>query len=158
MDAPQQSSWFNRNKAWVIPVGCLFAVFGGTCVACAGCFGVAAVQSGGAITQELAQVQRLPAEAAAAASGDESVKKLLGEPVKAGEMVAENYRNNNGVGEMRFTLPLTGSKQPGVATAKATRAPEAGWKLRHLEVKAQNGDTVTVLDVPEPEGAPTPQP
>ena len=149
MDAPQQSSWFNRNKAWVIPIGCLFMVFGGTCAVCAGGLGVAAVKGGGALTEELGAVKRLPLEAGVAVRNDADVKRLLGEPVQVGETQHRGYQNHNGVGDMRFVLPLTGPKQTAVAEVYAVRSPETGWKLRTIEVKAANGDTIKVKDETE---------
>lgn len=146
MDAPHQRSWIHRHWPWLLPLGCVLLLVGGTCAACAGCFGVAALTGREAITSEVAQVQRLPAEAAKLILEDEGAQKLLGAPLEKGEMSTESYRNHNGFGEMRFTLELKGAKQPGLAEVQAVRAPEQGWQLRQIVVKGQDGDTSTVLE------------
>lgn len=138
-------SWFQRNKTWAIPVGCLGAVvvFG-----CCGVIGVAAFgfeKAASFVKSEKASVDQVHGEVTRLVSEDPRVIDVVGEPVQVGVAVT-GYRNNNGVVRTSFRLTATGPKGQANGQGEAGReSSTAPWDIGPV-VMTLEGEEVELVE------------
>lgn len=143
-------SWFQRNKTWAIPVGCLVAVvvFG-----CCGVLGVAAFgfeKAASFVKSEKQSVDQVHEELTRLVSEDPRVIAAVGEPVQVGVAVT-GYRNNNGVVRTTFQLTATGPDGQATGEGAARRLNSAApWDIGPV-VMTLEGEEVELVEDNFPE-------
>jgi hypothetical protein len=120
----QRATWFQRNRKWAIPVGCLLLLMGG-CLASLAVVGLKATK---AMTAEYTDIASLPRQAANEARISQPVIDLLGQPIEAGQMRNAHYQRNNSDTHVDFELPISGPKGKGTLKARAFRTEAKGTK------------------------------
>lgn len=124
MEDAQRTTWFQRNRKWAIPVGCLLLLMGG-CLASLAVVGLKATK---AVTAEYAEVASLPRQAANEAKMNQAVIDALGQPIEAGQMQNTRYNRQNSETHVEFALPLSGPKGKGTLQVRAFRSEANGAK------------------------------
>ena len=151
-------SWFQRNKTWAIPVGCLTAVvvFG-----CCGVVGIAAFgfeKVASFVTSEKQSVEQVHGEVTRLVAEDPRVIDAVGEPVQVGIAVT-GYRNNNGVVRTTFGITATGPQGQANGQGEARRESSgAPWDIGPV-VMTLEGEEVELIEgrfTEEPTGEPWP--
>jgi len=123
LDKVAEKEWYERNKRWAVPVGCLVAIvvivgfFGGLFL-----FAFSALKYSGVYVESLKQAHASPA-----------VLQALGEPIEEGFFVFGSIHVNGPSGEADISIPISGPKGSGTIYAVATKS--AGiWHFELLEV------------------------
>lgn len=124
MEDAQRTTWFQRNRKWAIPVGCLLLLMGG-CLASLAVVGLKATK---AVTAEYAEVASLPRQAANEAKMNQAVIDVLGQPIETGQMQNTRYNRSDSQTQVEFELPLSGPKGKGTLKAQAFRSEANGAK------------------------------
>lgn len=140
----ETTSWFQRNKKWAIPVGCVGLVI---ILGCCGLLGVAmygAKEGMSLFKEQAAAMQAIQTDARARIEQSPAVQEAVGTPVTVGGFQSPNYRMHNGEVDFRFELPVTGPKGSvtvhGRAGAPDTKTPPT---LQELEF----GDGEQMVDL-----------
>lgn len=142
----ETTSWWQRNKKWAIPVGCVgLAVILGCCgfLGFAG-YGVSKVAAYG--KEQAAALQTIRQEATVRIQGSPEIIEAVGQPVEVGDAQSPNWRMNNGKVDYTFTLPVSGPKGAVNVSAHAG-APDTDTPLRLRELEFDDGErTVDLMD------------
>lgn len=136
MNDTAQTSWWQRNWKWFVPVGCLglLAMVG---VAIVGLmflvFGM--IKSADVYQDALSQAQN-----------HASVQRALGQPIEAGWLVMGNISVEGASGEADITIPISGPD--GEARVFAVASKSAGrWTYQLLEVEiSASGERINLLE------------
>ena len=136
LDKVAEKEWYERNKKWAVPVGCLVAI-----VVIAGFVGglfliaFSAFKYSGVYVESLKQAHANPA-----------VIQALGEPIEEGFFVFGSIHVNGPSGEADIAIPISGPKGSGTIYAVATKS--AGiWHFEVLEVDIKGSeDRIDLLD------------
>jgi hypothetical protein len=136
LDKVAEKEWYERNKKWAVPVGCLVAIvvivgfFGGICL-----IAFSAFKHSGVYVESLKQVHASPA-----------VVQALGEPIEERFFVFGSIHVNGPSGEADISIPISGPKGSGTIYAVATKS--AGiWHFELLEVGIKGSeDRIDLLD------------
>jgi hypothetical protein len=136
LDKVAEKEWYERNKKWAVPVGCLVAI-----AVIAGFFGgmffiaFSAIKYSGVYVESLKMAHASPA-----------VVQALGEPIEEGFLVFGSIHVNGPSGEADISIPITGPKGSGTIYAVATKS--AGiWRFELLEVDIKGSeDRIDLLD------------
>jgi hypothetical protein len=136
LDRVAEKEWYERNKRWAVPVGCLVAI-----VVIVGFFGglfliaFSAFKYSGVYVESLKQAHANPA-----------VIQALGEPIEGGFFVFGSIHVNGPSGEADIAIPISGPK--GSATIYAVACKSAGiWRFQVLEVHIKGSeDRIDLLD------------
>lgn len=144
MEDAQRTTWFQRNRKWAIPVGCLLVLMGG-CLASLAVVGLKATK---AVTAEYTEIASLPRQAANEAKMNQAVIDVLGQPIEAGQMQKTRYNRQNAETQVEFELPLSGPKGKGTLKARAFRTEASGAKgtfeLKQLTFVSENANAPSV--------------
>lgn len=126
-------SWWSRNWAWVLPMGCL-----GLLLSC-GCLGALLAglafknfSDSNVVTEAVSRVRQSP-----------EARELLGEPIQTGKLwgIQGSMETHNGEGSARLTIPMQGSKASGRLRVEAYKRDADTWTFTEL--------TLDVPDQPE---------
>ena len=136
LDKVAEKEWYERNKKWAVPVGCLVAIvvivgfFGGICL-----IAFSAFKYSGVYVESLKQAHASPA-----------VAQALGEPREEGLLVFGSIHVNGPFGEADIAIPISGPKGSGTIYAVASKS--AGiWHFELLEVDIKGSDDrIDLLD------------
>jgi hypothetical protein len=136
LDKVAEKEWYERNKKWAVPVGCLVAIilivgfFGGLFLIAFSSF-----KCSGVYVESLKQAHANPA-----------VIQALGEPIEEGFFVFGSIHVNGPSGEADIAIPISGPKGSGTIYAVATKS--AGiWHFEVLEVDIKGSeDRIDLLD------------
>jgi len=136
LDKVAQKEWYEKNKRWAVPVGCLVAI-----IAIVGFFGgifffvFSIIKYSDVYVESLTRAQSSPA-----------VVKSLGEPIKEGFLVFGSIHVNGPSGEADLAIPISGPKGSGTINAVATKS--AGkWHFQVLEVDIKGSEgRIDLLD------------
>ena len=136
LDKVTEEEWYERNKKWAVPVGCLVAI-----VVIVGFFGglfllaFSAFKYSGVYVESLKKAHASPA-----------VIQFLGEPIEEGFLVFGSIHVNGPSGEADIAIPISGPKGSGTIYAVATKS--AGiWHFEVLEVDIKGSeDRIDLLD------------
>ena len=136
LDKVAEEEWYERNKKWAVPVGCLVAI-----VVIVGFFGgisyiaFSAIKYSGVYVESLRQAHASPA-----------VAQALGEPIEEGFLVFGSIHVNGPSGEAEIAIAISGPKGSGTIYAVATKS--AGiWHFELLEVDIKGSDDrIDLLD------------
>jgi hypothetical protein len=136
LDKVAEKEWYERNKKWAVPVGCLVAI-----VVIVGFFGglfliaFSAFKYSGVYVESLKQAHANPA-----------VIQALGEPIEEGFFVFGSIHVNGPSGEADIAIPISGPKGSGTIYAVARKS--AGiWHFEVLEVDVKGSeDRIDLLD------------
>jgi hypothetical protein len=136
LDKVAEKEWYERNKKWAVPVGCLVAI-----VVIVGIFGgvfliaFSAFKYSGVYVESLKQAHANPV-----------VIQALGEPIEEGFFVFGSIHVNGPSGEADIAIPISGPKGSGTIYAVATKS--AGiWHFEVLEVDIKGAeDRIDLLD------------
>ena len=140
----QTTTWFQRNKSWAIPVGCIGLV---VVLGCSGVLGAAAfcAKKGSELYNiEQARIAQLQADVKQKVEANPAVQEALGTPVAVGEFQNRGYNNMNGNVRVEFAFRATGPKGVGDGICVATReGPQGDWSYERLELDV-NGQIIAL--------------
>jgi hypothetical protein len=136
LDKVAEKEWYERNKKWAVPVGCLAAI-----VVIVGFFGgiffiaFSAIKYSGVYVESLTRAHASPA-----------VLQALGEPIEEGFLVFGSIHVNGPSGEADISIPISGPKGSGTLYAVATKS--AGiWHFDLLQVEIKGSEErIDLLD------------
>jgi hypothetical protein len=136
LDKVTEKEWYERNKKWAVPVGCLVAI-----VVIVSFFGGIFLIAFGALKYSGVYVESLKKAHASLA-----VIQALGEPIEEGFFVFGSIHVNGPSGEADISIPISGPKGSGTIYAVATKS--AGiWHFEMLEVDIKGSeDRIDLLD------------
>jgi hypothetical protein len=136
LDKVAEKEWYERNKKWAVPVGCLVAI-----VVIVSFFGGIFLVAFGALKYSGVYVESLKKARASLA-----VVQALGEPIEEGFFVLGSIHVNGPSGEADIAIPISGPKGSGTIYAVATKS--AGiWHFELLEVHIKGSeDRIDLLD------------
>src|SRR5512132_1725007 len=100
----QQSTWFQRNKSWAIPVGCIGLV---VILGCCGLLGVVVfgVGKGAELVKiEAARMTQLQTDVKQKVQASPAAQEALGTPIDVGEFENRGYNNMNGNVRVEFAF------------------------------------------------------
>jgi hypothetical protein len=129
-----ESSWWDRNWKWFVPVGCLsgLALILGL-IAAILFFAFSMMKSSDAFKLAFSKAQASPA-----------VVNSLGEPIKSGLVVSGNINVNGPSGAANLSIPISGPKGEGTVYLKAKSMGE--WTFDELVVKIDGtGEKIDLL-------------
>lgn len=136
LDKVTEEEWYERNKKWAVPVGCLVAI-----VAIVGFFGgiflfvFSVLKYSDLYIESLTQAQASPA-----------VIQSLGEPIKEGFLVFGSIHVNGPSGEADLAIPISGPKGSGTIYAVASKSVGI-WHFQVLEVDVKGSEgRIDLLD------------
>jgi hypothetical protein len=136
LDKVAEKEWYEKNKRWAVPVGCLVAI-----MAVVGFFvGIFFFVFSVFKYSDVYVVSLKQAQASHA------VVKSLGEPIKEGFLVFGSIHVNGPSGEADLSIPISGPKGSGTLYAVATKS--AGkWHFQVLEVDIKGSEgRIDLLD------------
>jgi hypothetical protein len=136
LDKVAEKEWYERNKKWAVPVGCLVAI-----VVIVGFFGglfliaFSAFKYSDVYVESLTKAQASPA-----------VIQTLGAPIEEGFLVFGSIHVNGPSGEADLAIPISGPKGSGTIYAVATKS--AGiWHFEVLQVGIKGSEErIDLLD------------
>lgn len=136
LDKVAEKEWYERNKRWAVPLGCLVAIvvivvfFGGIFF-----IAFSALKYSGIYVESLKQAHASPA-----------VLQALGEPIEEGFFVFGSIHVNGPSGEADIAIPISGPKGAGTIYAVGTKS--AGiWHFELLEVDIEGSEgRIDLLD------------
>ena len=136
LDKVAEKDWYEKNKRWAVPVGCLVAI-----VAILGFFGgisffvFRVIKCSDVYVDSLTQAHASPA-----------VIQALGEPIEEGFFVFGSIHVNGPSGEADIAIPISGPNGSGTIYAVATKS--AGkWHFQVLEVGIKGSEgRIDLLD------------
>ncbi len=136
LDKVAEKEWYERNKRWAVPVGCLVAI-----LVIVGFFGGIFFIAFSAFKYSGVYVESLTRAHASLA-----VVQALGEPIEEGFFVFGSIHVNGPSGEADIAIPISGPKGSGTIYAVATKS--AGiWHFELLEVDIKSSeDRIDLLD------------
>jgi hypothetical protein len=136
LDKVTEKEWYERNKKWAVPVGCLVAI-----VVIVSFFGGIFLIAFGALKYSGVYVESLKKSHASLA-----VVQALGEPIEEGFFVFGSIHVNGPSGEADISIPISGPKGSGTIYAVATKS--AGiWHFELLQVDIKGSeDRIDLLD------------
>ncbi len=129
LDKVAEKDWYERNKKWAIPVGCLVAI-----IAIVGFFGGIFF-----FVFSVLKYSDVYVESLAKAQGSPAVIRSLGEPIKEGFLVFGSIHVNGPSGEADIAIPIAGPKGSGTIYAVATKSV-GKWHFRVLEVGVKGSE------------------
>lgn len=140
---PQQKSWFRRNIAWVIPVGCLGLV----ALGCVVFGGVAALFGGNWLKGQVKQVSALQADVRTKARNNPLLVENLGQPIQLGQLKTTGYHNNNGNADVELEGPVSGPKGSGTLYVTGSHGPNGeAFDISGMKLRLEDGKTIDVLE------------
>jgi len=146
----QTTTWFQRNKAWAIPVGCIVLIIVLTCCGLIG----AAVAGGGKLFSFIGDAmkgqQEMQALVQQRVSADARVTEVLGSPVTVTNLHSPQYNYENGRVSFRFEMDANGPKGHAAIHAHATKiTAKASWHFDELELEPDKGEAIDLTEVQE---------
>ena len=131
-----RGSWWSRNWAWFIPLGCL-----GVLLSC-GCLGALiagftykSIRDSGPFAEALDRTRRSP-----------EAREWLGEPIEAEWTMQGSFKTENGEGSAHLAIPVHGPKGTGTLQVEAYKRDEAGWTFTTLELEVPDHPPLDLLD------------
>jgi hypothetical protein len=136
LDKVAEKEWYERNKRWAVPVGCLVAI-----IAIVGFFGGIFL-----FVFSVLKYSDVYVESLAQAQGSPAVVQSLGQPIKEGFLVFGSIHVNGPSGEADLAIPISGPKSSGTIYVVATKS--AGrWHFQVLEVGIKGSEgRIDLLD------------
>lgn len=147
VEAP--TGWWQRNKKWAIPVGCVGLVIVLGCCGALGFLGWGASKVATYGKQQAAALQSVRQEATVRIQGSPEVIEAVGEPVEVGEPTSPNWRMSNGRVDYNFEIPVNGPKGSITVNGHAG-APDTDTPLRLRELEFDDGQRRVDLMQDEP--------
>ncbi len=146
-DAPSETTtWWQRNKKWAIPVGCLGLAVVVGCCGLAGVMGMGFTKLAAFGKEQVATIQVIHTQATARVEASQAVRDHLGEPISVGAVQSPNYRAVNGEVSYSFEIPVSGPKGELLVEGRA-HADGSGQPLRLRSLAFDNGtNNVELLD------------
>ncbi|ATB42765.1 hypothetical protein CYFUS_008244 [Cystobacter fuscus] len=130
-----QKSWFGRNWAWFIPMGCL-----GLLLSC-GCLGALiagltfkSLRDNNVVTEALARTRQSP-----------EAREVLGEPIEADWKVQGSFSTTNGQGSAQLAIPVRGPKAEGTLHVEAYKRDSDTWTFTTLELDVPDHPELNLL-------------
>jgi len=147
------TSWWDRNKKWAIPVGCLGLVVILGCCGLLGFMGFGFSKLADFGKAQVGAIQAIQAEATQRVEASQELRAVVGEPITQGGVSNPNYRMVNGKVDYTFQIMVTGPKGSVTVEGRASAAsPEERVTLRSLEFD-DGTRNVELMDGPPPEDA-----
>lgn len=106
-----QKSWFQRNKKWFIPTGCLAAIAVIALFAAVIIFGISSVMHSSDVYQHSMK----------AAKSNKEVTELIGNTIEEDGMISGSINTSGHSGNALLDIPVKGSKGKGLIHVQAEK-------------------------------------
>jgi hypothetical protein len=136
MDPPK--SWWSRNWAWFLPMGCLGLLLSCGCLgAVIAGFTLKSLRDTGVFAEALTRMRQSP-----------EARDLLGEPIEADWKIQGSLQTHNGEGSAQLGIPVHGPKASGTLQVEAYKRDTDTWTFTHLSLEVPDRPTLDLLGGP----------
>jgi hypothetical protein len=135
--APQKS-WWSRNWAWFLPMGCLGLLLSCGCLgALIAGFTLKSIRDTGVFAEALTQTKQSP-----------EAREVLGEPIEADWKFQGSVSTENGRGSAHLAIPVHGPRAAGTLQVEAYKRDEDSWTFTTLRLEVPDHPEIDLLGGP----------
>lgn len=142
----QTTTWFQRNKSWALPVGCIGLV---VVLGCCGLLGFALFGVGKGVEfakVEAARMAQLQTDVKQKVETSPAAQEALGTPIQVTDFENHGYNNVNGHVRVEYAFRAKGPKGIGDGTVVATREGSQGdWSYEQFQLDV-NGEIIPIAE------------